>query len=80
MLLRAMPPRSSSPHDKQPAGCLAAMRAGISRLARLWPSRQASLSPASLSKATLMDIGLSPSDLPSIKSGRFFQDPTRKQR
>lgn len=75
-----MPARSVSASSRLIAGCLALMRTAISRLARFVPPRQSSDTPAILNRAALKDLGLSPGDLPSIRSGQFFQDPTRKQR
>lgn len=75
-----MPTRSVSAPSHLLAGWLASMRTGISRLKRLRPSRLSSDSSAILNRSALKDLGLSPGDLPSIKSGQFFQDATRKQR
>lgn len=75
-----MSARSPSAPSSLIAGCLTLMRTAISRLARLAPPGQASDSLGVLNRAALKDLGLSPGDLPSIRSGQFFQDPTRKQR
>lgn len=75
-----MTTRSASTHGAPVAGRLVLMLAGLSHLKKLLPSRQASDSPDTLSSAALKDIGLSPSDLPSVKGGLFFSDATRKQR
>lgn len=75
-----MAPRSASAHGDFVAVWLALMLTGFSHLKRLRPSRQASDSPDTLSRATLKDIGLSPCDLPSVRAGQFFSDTTRIQR
>ena len=80
VLLIAMAPRSASAHGELVSGWHALMRSGFRYLKKLCLLRQASNSPDTLSGAALKDIGLSLSDLPSVSTGRFFSDPTRKQR
>jgi hypothetical protein len=80
VLLTAMADRSASARSRPVAGWLRAVRAGLSQLMKLRPARPTPEGIGTLPAGALKDIGLARSDLPAIRTGQFFSDPTRRQR